>query len=176
MPRPTPSISNKTIDGGMRPASPRWSNYHGISGSQTPTSTASRGGLVAATSRRGATPVSSPRALPPPPSRMKAVSGREQPSPHGVAVDLRYPSPTMSGGKVRKGMEVEGGGGQEGNRGDSGRIRVAVRVSKLHSMRYASYNLWITAIPSTVELLKTCTTAVRVSILNLKVLFMLCLN
>ncbi|CAM9261420.1 unnamed protein product [Ectocarpus fasciculatus] len=124
MPRPTSSAFSKSVDGRPNPGSPRWGGVHGSGSNQGQSSDN--------TSRRGVTPVSSPRSYPPPPGSgsSRGSSARDQHGLRGTITDISGRNSSGSAGsRGRKSIESDcGGGAREDGGEDSGRIRVAVRV------------------------------------------------
>lgn len=132
MPRSIPPTFNKTIDGKMSPASPRWAGARG-SGSSDGSPNASTLRTASSTSRRGVTAVSSPRGSPLPHGGgggSSSARGSSAGSRGGMAEPSeRGSSRSGSTSKSRKSFEAEyAEGGREEAVEDSGRIRVAVRV------------------------------------------------
>ncbi|CAM9877538.1 unnamed protein product [Pylaiella littoralis] len=138
MPRPIPPTSNKSVDGRISPASPRWAGVRG-SGSSEGMPNVSTPRTGSSTSRRGGASVSSPRGNAPPPggggggssssSSTRGYPVRDQYGSHGGTTERSERSTAGSISRSRKSFEVEcAEGGREEAGEDSGRIRVAVRV------------------------------------------------
>lgn len=127
MPRPTSSAFSKSVDGRQNPGSPRWGGVHGSGSNQGQSSDI--------TSRRGVTPVSSPRSHPPPPGSgsSRGSSARDQHGLRGTITEISGRNSSGSAGsRGRKSIESDCGGGAREDGGEgSGRIRVAVRVRAL---------------------------------------------
>ncbi|CAM9145597.1 unnamed protein product [Ectocarpus sp. 4 AP-2014] len=124
MPRPTSSSFSRNIDGRPNPGSPRWGGAHGSGSNQGQSSDI--------TSKRGVTPVSSPRSYHPPSGSgsSRGSSARDQHVLRGTITDISGRNSSGStGSRGRKSIESDcGGGAREEGGEDSGRIRVAVRV------------------------------------------------
>lgn len=151
MPRTIPSTFNKTVDGRMSPASPRWAGPRG-SGSSDGSPNASTLRTASSATRRRVTPVSSPRGYPLPAggvgggsnsSSTRGSSVRDQHGSRGVVTEPGERGTSGSISKSRKSFDAECAGvGREEAGEDSGRIRVAVRVMVTHAASNGTRSGW----------------------------------